>query len=217
MKKASKCFLLTLAILLLIAVLFSQTAPLSLLIFHYWDCISNNDTPTEPLQFYLPIENDLVLASFGAKSSRNNIHSVPLFAYYQNAHWNVSVMNDNLMRLNGELLENAAETIGSSFVMQLGNYTIISVGSDYIEHLSVPKSEIYDNIETEPFLVSQDLIREDDKNRDWGCPYLVKTQYGRVWASTLDLSNYSYFFIIKNIPGDYELHIGDQVFRASNW
>ena len=159
------------------------------------------------------ISGDLIFTTISLTDLRGKYDVVPLFLYRDGIVWRAAEFHENARRLfkTSAFDANNAYLINETFVQKLGGNTIIVIGSNQVIGQHLTEDSIYDNLETEPILVSKERLGLTDEQGQWISFTGVKKVMNLLSVGTGNMSPYCYLFVIKYMPDDYEMHCGDKI------
>lgn len=147
---------------------------------------------------------------------------LPLFLYRENARWIAVPYSDTAKYpawfiFTDKSAENYLLTINSSFVEQCGSYTIIQLSAHDLAKEGIQIEEIHDTLGSKPLLLSSEMIPMVGADAEWLFPHFADrhdpTDYDT--ASSAPVQDFSYLFLIQDIPEDYVLFAGEQILFQS--
>lgn len=201
------CITLILAIMLGIFALILLNGPLGAVVKTQRETAAlTRSSARSPAMEYVKINDDLVFVVAGYHSSIMGRLAVPYFVLRTETGWETIDLNYNTAALLEDPANIRSYAHSSTFVEQFGDYTVIWFGF-YLSGKHIDASEIKDSLGSKPILVSAETIGKPKTG--WGGWGNLLDVNGLAWSSSMNLSEYSAFLVVKDMPENYSVSVRD--------
>lgn len=176
--------------------------------------VQGGPSPLGHILYYRQVDSGFAVQVMGEKLfwGEGRCNAYPYFVVRKGLFWHAVQMNENTCLLFQEPGRQTSFYVSDSFAERLGPYTILCIGSRFLEGNHISAEQLNDSEGTEPLLLSHETLRRDV---DWGHWGTLDSESAEVWFRTRDLSGYGLLFIVKDMPEDYQLNCGDRVITAA--
>ncbi len=157
-------------------------------------------------------DSDLYLYLSSVRRAEHGLEIYPLLATREGLIWRAFCPDTeagfhSLFPSSDNKARNEIFTVGNSCVGQVGHYTVIFLGDSYLRNQDVDVDDVFDSLGSSPFILSKDCLDLEENEGNW-----VSFSSGRAMSALLGgLKGTSYVFVIRDLPDDYKLTIGEQV------
>lgn len=103
-----------------------------------------------------------------------------------------------------------------SYVGRVGQYTIVSLGNDYLETFKADPYEVYDSLGTKPLVLSSQCVGLEENDGIW-----ASFSDGRAYSQSRPMSGgglggVACLFFVESMPDDYQLVVGGKVLTKTD-
>lgn len=157
-------------------------------------------------------DSDLYLYLSSVRRAEHGLEIYPLLVSREGLIWRAFCPDTEAgfhsLTPNSDIKEHSESfTVGTSCVGQLGHNTIIFLGDNYLKYHRVKINDVFDSLGSIPIVLSKECLDLEENEGNW-----VAFSSGKSMSVLLGgLKGVSYVFVLRDLPDDYSLTVGDQV------
>ena len=210
-KKTIAAIAIGLIVLLILAITFPLTPGLAMLKKQLSVCRNFDFSylPAAP-KHLVKADSDLYLGLGSVRRVNHSFEIYPVIVMREGMTWRAFCPNRDEEGFHALPLGNEgfAFTIGDCCIGQKGPYTLIFLGDHYLKIHDADVDDMFDSLDTSPIVLSRDCLGLEEDEGTWVSFY----SSGRGMCAMFGgLKSTGYVFVLRDIPDDYKLTIGDQV------
>lgn len=170
---------------------------------------------------HVKVSSNLYLYLGSVKSPQSAMLVYPLFVTREGFLWHAfcpGTENGQFKPLNASPGDQGQMwfSVIDSYVGQVGQYTVVSLGNEYLEACEVDPYEVYDSLGTKPLVLSCQCVGLEENDGIW-----ASFSDGRAFSQSRPMSGgglggVGCLLCVENMPDDYHLFVGSKVLTKTD-